>query len=244
MTVHHIEDLPIYQQVASVKTPPYLEVGCGTGRVLLYLLSKKPGTIQGHYLTGVDISDPMLSTCRKKTKQFINNGFLKIEKHDFSMATGFRGQKFHAAFITFFTFNYIPEDLRLNFLVNISNLLHSGGIITLDCFYPYLKWHPEKANLWIDNKPIFIGNRRIEFKQKTQMVTSTIEKTEWMFIEPNGDINRTSKSKVYISPQESMNLLKDVGFIDIRRLFNYKVPTDDFTKEYQAFNFVLTAKKP
>lgn len=245
MTVGHVDDLPMYQQLVSAETPPYLEIGCGTGRVLFHLLSKMPNSVQGHYLTGVDISNPMLSVCKKKTKPFIDDGSLQIVKHDFSIGAGLQGQKFHAAFITFFTFNYIPENLRSNFLANISNSLHSGGIITLDCFYPYLKWHPEKANLWIDNEPIFVDGKHIEFKQKMQMIASTIEKTEWMFIEPNGDINRASKNKIYISPKECMSLLKDLGFTDIQRLLNYKMPgVNDFTEDAGGFNFVLMARKP
>lgn len=245
MITHHIEDLPMYQQIVSSESPPYLEIGCGTGRVLLHLLSKKPNSIRGHYLTGVDISDPMLSACRKKTKPFIDDESLQIKKHDFSMAAGLRGQKFNTAFITFFTFNYVPENLRLNFLANIGNSLHSGAIITLDCFYPYLRWHPEKANLWLDNEAIVIGDRRIGFKQRMQMVTPTVEKTEWMFTEPNRTINTTSRSKMYVSPQECANLLRATGFTDIQRLLNYEMPgTNDFTEDPGGFNFVLTARKP
>lgn len=244
MTAGHVEDLPMYQQIASIKTPPYLEVGCGTGRVLLHLLSKKPDATQGHYLTGVDISDAMLFICRRKTNLFIDDGSLQVTKHDFSIDK-LRGQRFHAAFVTFFTFNYIPKNLQSNFLANISKSLHSDGIITLDCFYPHLKWHPEKAGQWIDNEPIFINDRRIGFKQKTQMVAPTIEKTEWMFIEPDGVINTASRSKIYVSPQKGISLLKAVGFTDIQRLFDYKMPgTDDFAEGSQGFNFVLTARKP
>jgi len=243
MTVGHVEDLPMYQQIASIETPPYLEVGCGTGRVLLHLLSKKPDAAQGHYLTGVDISDAMLSICRKRTSTFINDGFLQIMKHNFSI-NELQDQKFHTAFVTFFTFNYIPENLQTNFLTNISKSLHSGGLIILDCFYPYLKLHPEKAGQWLDNEPIFINGRSIEFKQKTQMITPAIEKTEWMFIEPNGTINTTSRSKIYVSPQECVRLLKATGFTDIQRLLNYKMPgVNDFTEDPRGFNFVLMARK-
>lgn len=56
MTARHVEDLSIYEQIVAAKPPPYLEVGCGTGRVLAHLLSKKPDNAQGHYLSGVDIS--------------------------------------------------------------------------------------------------------------------------------------------------------------------------------------------
>lgn len=244
MIVDHVEDLPMYQQIVAIENPPYLEVGCGTGRVLLDLLYKKPDIARDHYLTGVDISSAMLSICKRKTRPFINDGSLQVVKHDFSTRE-LPDQKFHAAFITFFTFNYIPENLQSVFLANINKSLYSGGIISLDCFYPYLQWHPEKADRWIDNKPITIKGRQIGFKQKMQMTTPTTEITEWSFTEPSGVVNTASRRKTYVSPQRVMNLLKTEGFTDIQRLFNYKMPgTNDFTETFGNFNFVLTARKP
>lgn len=244
MIVNHTEDLSMYDQIASTEAPPYLEVGCGTGRVLLHLLSKKPEATQGHYLTGVDISDAMLVICRKKTNAFIDNGSLRVKKHDFSTHE-FRGQKFHAAFVTFFTFNYVPEDLQLNFLENIRRSLHSGDIISLDCFYPHLMSHPEKAGQWFNNEHLVVNDKHIKFRQKTQMISPTIEKTEWMFVEPDGTISITSRSKIYSSPQKCVKLLKTAGFTDIRRLLNYEMPgVSDFTENCKDFNFALTARKP
>lgn len=76
------------------------------------------------------------------------------------------------------------------------------------------------------------------------MIAPAIEKTEWMFIEPNGTINTTSRSKIYVSPQKCASLLKSTGFTDIQRLLNYKIPgTNDFTEDPGGFNFVLMARK-
>lgn len=244
MTSRHVEDLSIYDQIAATKPPPYLEVGCGTGRVLSHLLSKKPDKVHGHYLSGVDISDAMLSICTKKNGPFIDDGSLQVTKHDFS-SNSFLEQKFHAAFVTFFTFNYIPEHLQSNFLANISQSLHSDGVIILDCFYPYLKWHPEKPVQWVDKEPIVMGDTHIGFQEKTQMVTPIIEKREWIFTEPHGVVNTITTNKIYISPEKGKSLLETAGFTDILRVFDYKLPgTDDFTEGFQGYNFVLMARKP
>ena len=78
MTLHHVEDLPLYQQLAINTSPPYLEVGSGTGRVISYLLSIKPVGAKGHYLTGVDVSDEMLAISKRKTTSFIDEGSLHL----------------------------------------------------------------------------------------------------------------------------------------------------------------------
>lgn len=244
MTARHVDDLPIYQQIAATNPPPYLEVGCGTGRVLSYLLSRKPDTVRGHYLSGVDISDAMLSVCARKTGQFINDGSLQVKKHDFSFGT-LQKQKFHAIFVTFFTFNYIQEHLQSDFLANIYESLFSDGVITLDCFYPYLKWHPENEGQWINKGPVVVGDTHIGFKEKSQMVTPTIEKREWIFTEPDGVVSTITTNRIYVSPAKGKSLLEAAGFTGVQRVFDYELPgIDDFAEDSQGYNFVLTARKP
>jgi ubiquinone/menaquinone biosynthesis C-methylase UbiE len=100
MTGRHTEDLPMYEQITATMPAPYLEVGCGTGRVLSRLIDQKPETVQGHYLTGVDVSAEMLAICESKMSKSIADGSLQIVKHDFSFSP-LKGQKFNAAFVTF-----------------------------------------------------------------------------------------------------------------------------------------------
>lgn len=243
MTVRHVADLPLYQQIVASKPPPYLEVGCGTGRVLSHLLSRKPDTTQGHYLTGVDVSEEMLAICAEKTSSFINDKSLHLMKHDFSLRP-LQKQKFHAALVTFFTFNYIPEHLQANFLANIGESLYQDGIIVLDCFYPYLKWHPEKGGEWVDKGPVIMGETHIGFQEKAQMVTPSQEQREWIFTEPNGTTKRITTNRVYVSPEKGKTLLESTGFTDIRRVSDYKIPgSHDFTEDSRGYNFVLTARK-
>lgn len=55
-------DLPLYDQLAEIEGEPILEVGCGTGRVLLYLAQA------GYQITGIDPSAEMLDVARRKLK--------------------------------------------------------------------------------------------------------------------------------------------------------------------------------
>lgn len=52
------EDLDLYRNVAMAVGDPILELGCGTGRVLVPLAE------EGHRVTGLDLSGPMLERAR------------------------------------------------------------------------------------------------------------------------------------------------------------------------------------
>lgn len=243
MTASHVVDLPIYDQLTLIKPPPYLEVGCGTGRVLSHLLVQKPKDTQGLYLTGVDISEEMLSICRSKATSFIDEGDLNVVRHDFSV-DALQGQRYNAAFITFFTLNYIPEHLQQSFLTHIGDSLNPDGIIAIDCFFPYIKWHPEVAGHWNNREPIIVDEGQIEFQEKAEMVTPTIEQREWIFTEPNGEINKITTNRMYLSPEKVKGLLESSGFTDIQRISDYNIPaTQDFSEGNQGYSFMLIARK-
>jgi len=54
------DDIPFYEQRLPSPASRILELGCGTGRVLLSLVEKCG------YILGVDVSEAMLSLCRQK----------------------------------------------------------------------------------------------------------------------------------------------------------------------------------
>jgi SAM-dependent methyltransferase len=58
----HWEDRAFYLEIIRDKGQPVLDVGCGTGRLLLDYLS------QGIDIDGVDLSPEMLALCRQKSK--------------------------------------------------------------------------------------------------------------------------------------------------------------------------------
>src|SRR5258708_13024466 len=54
------DDLDVYSELAEQTGAPILDVGCGTGRVLLHL------ALQGHRVAGIDTSAAMLDRARRK----------------------------------------------------------------------------------------------------------------------------------------------------------------------------------
>src|SRR4030066_1962946 len=60
LSPEHPDDIPLYEQRIPSPGARILELGCGTGRVLIPLAAKSS------YILGVDISGAMLSVCRQK----------------------------------------------------------------------------------------------------------------------------------------------------------------------------------
>ena len=56
------DDVELYLRLAEVVGDPVLELGCGTGRVLV------PLAAAGHLITGIDRSRPMLNRARANEK--------------------------------------------------------------------------------------------------------------------------------------------------------------------------------
>src|SRR5436190_23495097 len=54
------EDRPFYRDIIRVNGQPVLDIGCGTGRLLLDYL------VEGIDIDGVDVSPEMLELCRQK----------------------------------------------------------------------------------------------------------------------------------------------------------------------------------
>lgn len=56
------DDLPFYSDLAEIYGGPILDVGCGTGRVMLHLVQ------EGHVCVGVDTSPQMLERAQRKVE--------------------------------------------------------------------------------------------------------------------------------------------------------------------------------
>jgi len=59
----YVNDIPFYLRKARQYSEPILELACGTGRITI------PIAEQGIDITGLDISEPMISYAKKKAKE-------------------------------------------------------------------------------------------------------------------------------------------------------------------------------
>ena len=132
------EDIPFFLNAISESQGHTLELGCGTGRVLI------PIARAGFEITGMDLSNQMLSICRDKlamesadTRSNVT-ALINCNMSDFSLR-----QHFDLVIIPFFTFNYLLTSTeQLSCLSSIRKHLKSSGKVILDLPNPrscYLK---------------------------------------------------------------------------------------------------------
>ena len=125
----YARDLPLYLALASNVHSPILEIGCGSGRVLLPLLRA------GHMVTGVDISEEMLQLAEDK---LIKNHFRErctLLNHNFVDQA--LPQTYGLALVTFYTFNYLLTlEHQKAFLDHVAESLLPGSVIVFHLFFP------------------------------------------------------------------------------------------------------------
>jgi SAM-dependent methyltransferase len=122
------EDLDFWLDLAETHGDPILELGCGSGRVLLHLARR------GHAITGVDNSPEMLALLEAKLKQASTKHIavpptrLAASLHDFQTTESFK-----LAIMPFNTFMHLLTlEAQTAALVNIRQHLAVGAPLALD----------------------------------------------------------------------------------------------------------------
>jgi SAM-dependent methyltransferase len=116
---------------------PILEMGCGTGRVLL------PLALAGARITGVDVSSEMLARARAK----LAAAGAEVRGRAWLVQTDLRylclGERYQLAFCALNSFMHLitPED-QVKALRRVHEHLVPGGVLVLDLVNP----HPELLN--------------------------------------------------------------------------------------------------
>ena len=134
-------DIDFFVQAALDSGGPVLEVGCGTGRVLI------PTARAGISITGLDISPYMLDVCQQSLAKEPTDvqdkvTLIKGDMRDFDL-----GQTFSLATTPFRPFQHlITTEDQINCLECIRRHLEPGGFLILDIFNPSLL-HLTRENL-------------------------------------------------------------------------------------------------
>ena len=127
-------DVEFFVDFAQDSGGAVLEVGCGTGRVLI------PTARAGIPITGLDLSDHMLEVCRQRLKDEPREvqdqvTLVQGDMRDFSL-----GKTFSLVTTPFRPFQHLltVED-QISCLTSIRRHLEPGGTLILDIFNPSLK---------------------------------------------------------------------------------------------------------
>lgn len=132
---HNRQDAGFFVEMARQSSGPVLEVGCGTGRVLI------PTAQAGIEITGLDLSSSMLSVCRDKLSRLPQVVREKVQLHYADMREFDLGREFRLATLPFRPFQLLTtvED-QLSCLNCIYRHLAREGRLILDLFNPSLKF--------------------------------------------------------------------------------------------------------
>jgi len=126
------DDIPWYEQKIPSPEARILELGCGTGRVLVPLAE------QSGYILGVDISEAMLSVCRRKlAEKGIPTTRAEVQQGDITDLEV--GKRFDLILAPFRVFQTLETDREVGgFFKTIRNHLTEEGTAILNVFRPKL----------------------------------------------------------------------------------------------------------
>ncbi len=127
-------DVSFFVEAATLAGGPVLEVGCGTGRVLI------PTARAGVEITGLDLSPHMLAVCRKHIKAEPKPVRSRVRLVEGDMRHFELSQTFNLVTLPFRPFQHLTtvED-QLACLTCILAHLKAGGKLLLDLFNPSLE---------------------------------------------------------------------------------------------------------
>ena len=126
------EDLFVIREFAARTGSPILELGCGSGRVLL------PLAREGHHVTGVDASPAMLALARQKLAAEGLMSRVSLVEQDMRYLD--LDSRFSLALVALNSFSHLLTlDDQIASLQRIYEHLNPGGLLLLDLFNPDLE---------------------------------------------------------------------------------------------------------
>jgi len=127
------QDVGFFVEAAQELGGPVLEIGCGTGRVLI------PTARSGIQITGLDASPHMLTICRERLQAEPNEVQASVDLFEADMRNFDLAQSFKLITVPFRPFQHLTTvDDQLACLNAIHRHLEAGGKLVLDIFNPAL----------------------------------------------------------------------------------------------------------
>jgi SAM-dependent methyltransferase len=218
-------ELPLLERFLNTYSGTALELGCGSGRLLLPLARK------GFFLEGLDNSEDMLGLCRQQP------GGEDIVLHHGDMADFQTGAKYGAITIPAFTLQLLPIEKIPEVLDAVARHLHPGGGLYLTTFIPWAEITGElEENIWFldQETPMPDGNTarchtRFSIQRLSQQLT---REHRYEIVSPKGKVLESSESTHQITwfwPRELTMILHHAGF-EVKQLitdFDADAPFDD-----------------
>lgn len=127
-----VGDVAFWEEMAEVAIDgPFLELGCGTGRLLL------PLARVGRDVTGLDLAEHMLARCRDKLGAEPPEVRERVTLLEADMTSFNLGRRFAAVYCAFGSFHHLRlVEQQLSCLERCRDHLLPGGLLVLDLINP------------------------------------------------------------------------------------------------------------
>ncbi len=209
-------DIGFYGGLAAEHGGPVLELGCGTGRVLL------PIAASGLCCTGVDVSDAMLDEFRRKP------GASEVELVRAPMESFALSRSYSLIYAAFRSFQHLDsERQQLDCLACVRLHLAPGGVFAFDVMNPEESQMANKDEPeWISAEFQHAGNTIKRYVRVTRDSGSQILRVSARFERnsPNGQLPDESLTYTlrWFLAQQLESLLQRAGFKDIAFYGNFE----------------------
>lgn len=208
------DDLDFWLELADAYGDPILELGCGSGRVLLNLARR------GHAVTGVDNSPEMLALLEAKLKHASARHVSTpptIVSTDMLTLDLVGAPLFKLALMPFNTFmHFVTLDEQVMVLTRVRRHLSPGGALALDLTNPCEAYATQEHGLMLE-RTFADGDSTVQQFSIAQVERATqLAHITWLYdaILPNGIVHRTRVPLTlrYTFPGEMQLLLERCGF--------------------------------
>lgn len=208
----YTEDIPFYLDLARQCGSPILELGCGTGRVVIPLAEA------GYSVTGVEIAPGMLERAREKvTRAGIDERVTLVEGDIRSLALS---GHFQLGICALNTLMHVPSLAgQLSVLQSARKLIRSGGRLAVALPNPHVSALPEQQTPLLLEKEMVdprTGHQILKlFSQRVDLSTQISDITLiYDEIDHDGRVHRTlvPMQMRWLYPYEARLLLEIAGF--------------------------------
>jgi SAM-dependent methyltransferase len=205
------EDLPFWCDLAREFGAPALELGCGSGRVLLQLAR------EGFEATGVDSSPEMIALARNRlARQNAIAGRIRLVEEDFRRLE--LKQTFPLVILPFNTFSHLTETAETDAaLKSIAAHLAPGGVFALALPNPIPIYSAMPEGLVLE-RTFRDGEQGVTVQQFSSLRLDRVAQLghiTWIYdeVDPAGKVTRTTVPMTlrYFFPNEIPVLLERAG---------------------------------
>ena len=209
------DDIDLYLRLAEVVGDPILELGCGTGRVLI------PLAAAGHRVTGIDRSPPMLGRARSVLQESGFSDRVALMEGSMTEADRAAGGPFGLVIVSLNGLMHLPTKLEQRAALSASHrALDPRGMLVIDALSP----NPELLATF-DGRVQHEGSWRKadgttidRFTSRTYSPAQQRIDTELWYdiIDPAGRLHRVRSGfpMRYVVPSEIELMLEVAGFAE------------------------------